>query len=98
MKNGRTLPFYKARISPPGLHLVSSHSKHQLDSWKFKFDRLLVSRNLGALSNEIERAAIDLALVAAERVFAAEVSAQLLAESRKLRSLVRDLKSLRSSV
>jgi hypothetical protein len=83
MKNGRTLPFNKARISPPGLHLVSSHGKHQIDSWKFEFDRLLVSRNLGALSREIERAAIDLALVAAERVFAAEVSEQLLEENRK---------------
>ena len=98
MKNGRTLPFNKARISPLGLHLVSSNSKQQIDSWKFEFDRLLVSRTLEALSSEIERAAIDLALVAAEQVFDAEVSEQLLAESRKLRSSVRDLKQLRISV
>jgi hypothetical protein len=97
MKNGGTLPYNTPRINPR-LQLVSSHSKKQIDSWKFEFDRLLVSRNLAALSREIEHAAIDLALVAAERVFGAEVSEQLLEESRKLRYSVRDLKRLRSFV
>jgi hypothetical protein len=97
MKNGRMLPFDATRISPPRLHLVSSTTEH-LDGWTFEFDRLLVSRSLEALGTEIERVAIDLELVAAERVFGGDVSEQLLEEGCKLRSSVRDLKKLRSSV
>jgi hypothetical protein len=80
MKNGRTLRFEATGISPQRLHLVPSTTKQKIDNWTFEFDRLLVSRNLGALSREIENAAIDLALVAAERVFGVEVSEQLLEE------------------
>jgi hypothetical protein len=98
MKHGITLPFDTVRIDPLAFHVVPSTTNQQVDCSTFEFDRLLVIRSLEGLSREIEHAAIDLALVAAERVFGAEVSAQLLEESRKLRSSVRDLKRLRSSV
>jgi len=98
MKNGITLPFDAARIDPPAFHVVPSTTNHQLDCSMFEFDRLLVIRSLEGLSTEIERAALDLALVAAEGVFDAAAAEQLLEEGRKLRSSVRDLKKLRSSV
>lgn len=98
MKVGITLPFDAARIDPPAFHAVPSTANHQLDCSTFEFDRLLVIRGLEGLSTEIERAALDLELVAAEGVFAAAVAEQLLEEGRKLRSSVRDLTKLRSSV
>jgi hypothetical protein len=59
------------------LRLVPSTSSHHTDRRALGFDRHLVVRSIEVLTTEIERAAIDLELVAAENVFEAPHTKQV---------------------
>ena len=92
------LPLQTTIAEPFPFQPAPSMDDHRLERWAFEFDRHLVMRGLEDLTVAIERGAIDLELVVAERVFAEPVSAQLLQAARKLRSTARELKKLRSHV
>jgi hypothetical protein len=92
------LPLQTRIAEPFPFHPAPSTDDHHLERWAFEFDRHLVLRGLEDLATAIERGAIDLELVAAERVFLESVSAQLVQQARKLRSTARELKKLRAQV
>jgi hypothetical protein len=92
------LPLQTTIAEPFPFQPAPSTDDHHLERWAFEFDRHLVVRGLEDLTVAIERGAIDLELVAAERVFAEPASAQILQAARKLRLTARELKKLRSHV
>jgi hypothetical protein len=92
------LPLQTTSAEPFPFQPGPSTDDHHLERWAFEFDRYLVVRGLEDLTTAIERGAIDLELVVAERVFGDPLSMQLLEEARRLRSTARELKKLRTNV
>jgi len=98
MKSCGSLPLQTSIAEPFPFQPAPSMVDHRLERWAFEFDRHLVVGGLHDLTLAIERGAIDLELVVAERVFIEPVSMQLLEEARKLRVTARELKKLSTNV
>jgi hypothetical protein len=96
MKTSR-LEHRTARTERTALRLISSSDDNHFDVQAFEFDRQLVARSLEGLTAEIDRAAIDIEMVAAEGVFEEQISLELLREARRLQSTAHELKQLRTN-
>lgn len=77
-----------------------SHIRSELHSERscFQADQNALVKELKFVGNEIENGATEMAMIAAESVFDAEVSKILTGEARALRRMVRGLKDLRFEV